>query len=130
MRSTATSRQGDISSLEELGKENHTEGRILAEPEKNRFVHFARDFDTPQDVAREFQVDVEKIVFDNIKFTKKLTKFSQLVPFTPIVIPIKWGGSTVKNTCQVVKQEDGVMRSKVVEDVAASPALNKPFHPS
>jgi hypothetical protein len=121
----------DISGLEELGIENQAEGRILAEPEKNRFVYFARDFDTPQDVAREFQVDVEKIVFDNIKFTKKLTKFSQLVPFTPIVIPIKWGGSTVKNPCQVVKQEDGVIRrSKVVEDVAASPALNKPLHPS
>jgi hypothetical protein len=119
----------DISGLRELCKENQAEGRILAEPEKNRFVYFARDFDTPQDVAREFQVDVEKIVFDNIISTKKLTKSSQLVPFTPIVIPIKWGGSTVKNPCQLVKQEDGIMRSKVVEDVASRPALNKPLHP-
>jgi hypothetical protein len=119
----------DVSDLYELWKENQAEGRILAEPEKNRFVYFARDSDTPQDVAREFNVDVEKIVFDNVKSTKKLTKSSQLEPFTPIVIPIKWRGSTVQNPCQLVKQEDGVMRSKVVEDVAASPALKEPLHP-
>jgi hypothetical protein len=121
----------DLSGLQEIWKENQAEGRILAEPEKNRFVYFARDSDTPQDVAREFKVDVEKIVFDNIKFTKRLTKSSPLVSFTPIVIPIKWGGSTVENPCRVVKQEDGGMRSNVVEeDVAASPAYIKPLLPS
>jgi hypothetical protein len=101
----------DISTLVELWQENQVEGRVVEDRVKDRFVYFAQDGDTIESIANWFKVDVEKIVYDNIKFIEVLTKTKQLECFTPIVIPRKWRDSTIKNPLDmfvVVKDEPGL----------------------
>jgi hypothetical protein len=110
----------DASCLVELWEDNQVEGRILEEPEKNRFVYFAFDNDTAQDIASKFEINVEKIIYDNTKATKLLTKVRKLLAFTPIIIPIRWGGSIYKNPSHV-KQKAIIKhgRTSLVEDFVA-----------
>jgi hypothetical protein len=91
----------DISGLVELWRENHVEGQVFDDRVKDRFVYFAHDSDTAESIAKWFKVDVEKVVYDNVKFTKALTKTNLLQSFTPIVIPRKWRESTIKNPADV-----------------------------
>jgi hypothetical protein len=87
----------DTSGLMELWRDNHVEGHIFEDQVKDRFVYFAHDGDTAESIAKWFKVDVEKVVYDNVEFTKALTKTKLLESFTPIVIPRKWRESTIKN---------------------------------
>jgi hypothetical protein len=101
----------DTSGLRELWRENQVEGRVVDDRVKDRYVYFAHDGDTTESIAKWFKIDIEKVVYDNIKFTEALTKTKQLESFTPIVIPRKWRESTIKNPTDlfvVVKQEPGV----------------------
>lgn len=78
--------------LQELYDKNDQEGRMIRELAKNRLVYFTYDNDTVEDIGRRFQLDVEKILYDNSKFTLSLTKTKRLQPCTPIVIPLQWQG--------------------------------------
>jgi hypothetical protein len=87
----------DVSCVSELYEDDLVEDGIQEEPAKNRFVGFAVDNDTAEEVASKFEINVAKLLYDNTKSTKLLTKVRRLLAFTPIVIPIRWGGSIHKN---------------------------------
>jgi hypothetical protein len=124
----------DVSCLCELYEDDQVEGLILEEPAKNRFVYFAFDNDTAEMIAKKFEISVAKIIYDNTKSTKlfSLTKVRRLLAFTPIVIPMRWGGAIYKNPSRVkhkaiTKQE----RTSLVEDVvvAVTPGYEKLLPP-
>jgi hypothetical protein len=121
----------DVSCLSEFHEDDQVEGRILEEPAKNRLVYFAFDNDTAEDIAKKFEINVAKILYDNTKSAKllSLTKVKRLLAFTPIVIPIRWGGSIYKNPSRVKHKQE---RTSLVEDVvvvAVTPGCEKRLPP-
>jgi hypothetical protein len=64
-----------------------TEGDVVYEQHRDRVVYFCLDDETVKDIAFKFQVDANKIVYDNKGMTGGLSLTAKLHSKTPMALP-------------------------------------------